>query len=501
MPDAPGRAPTRVAIVGAGISGLSTAYRLLASWPEGAPPPEVTVVESTARVGGVIRTEHVDGLVLDKGPDSFVATKPHAAKLARELGLGERLQPTRSSARKVYLFDGQVLRPLPDGLFLGIPTNLGAFVRSGVVSPLGQLRMGLDFVLPKRRIEGDESIGAFVRRRLGREALTMVAEPLLGGIYAGDVEALSVRATFPQFVEYEEGHGSIIKGAVHMMRERQRAHAAAARAPGRPGGAGSSPFLSLRGGMGELVDAVERAARERGARIVLGRRARGLRVSGAGAGAGPVYALELEHTAEVGVRSELSAEHVVVATPAWAASTLLSDVSPIAALELSKLPYVSTATITLAYARSDVPHALDAVGVIAPKTAGLRVLAATFINSKWDHRAPDDVALLRVFVGGARAPAVLEQSDEGLVALAREELERLVGVRAAPRLSRVERYQRSSVQPVVGHLARMARVAAALERSPGLYLAGPAVDGVGVPDCIRTGELIAEKIVRASRRA
>jgi oxygen-dependent protoporphyrinogen oxidase len=496
MPDA--SAPVRVAIVGAGISGLATAHRLLASWPRDQAPPEVTLLEATARTGGVIRTEHVDGLVLDKGPDSFVATKPHAAKLARELGLGERLQPTRSSARKVYLFDGRALRPLPDGLFLGIPTNLGAFVRSGVVSPLGQLRMGLDFVLPKRRIEGDESIGAFVRRRLGREALTMVAEPLLGGIYAGDVEALSVRATFPQFVEYEEGHGSIIRGAVHMMRERARARAAAqAQGGASSSSAGSSPFLSLVGGMGELVAAVERSARERGARILLEHRVRGL----ARAEGGAAYKLELEHGAEgrAGVRTALVAEHVVVATPAWAASSLLADVSPVAALELAKLPYVSTATITLAYARADVPHALDAVGVIAPKTAGLRVLAATFINSKWGHRAPDDVALLRVFVGGARAPSVLAGSDEELVTLARQELEKLVGVRAAPRLARVERYPRSSVQPVVGHLARMARVAAALERTPGLYLAGPAVDGVGVPDCIRTGELIAEKILRARR--
>jgi oxygen-dependent protoporphyrinogen oxidase len=470
--------PRRVVVVGGGITGLTAAYRLLkAGRDRGGAPFAVTLLESRARLGGNIVTERRDGMVLDGGPDSFVAARPHAATLCKDLGLGDRLIPTTEKNRKVYIRRRGSLRPLPEGLVLAVPSRVWPLAKSGLFSLPGLIRMGLDLFLPRRDDgEGDESVGHFIRRRLGDEALERLAEPLLGGIYAGNVDALSLRATFPQLLEMERKHRSLILAAM----AQKAAH------PPVKGKAAPSMFLSLLGGMGELVDALARAVAEAGGTVRTGAEVAAVAEGGEGAR----LRVQVKGDAEA-----MPADDVIVCTPAFVAADALDGLEPDLSAVLREIPYVSTATIIAGYPRVDVPHPLDASGLIIPKSEKRGALAATFVTSKWAGRAPNDMALIRIFVGGHRDPDALAQSDEDLCALARRELEALVGVRARPHFARVFRYERANAQPVVGHAERLARIRRLAGKHPGLRLAGAAFDGVGIPDCVRQAEEAASAVV------
>ncbi|MFT3773716.1 MAG: protoporphyrinogen oxidase [Minicystis sp.] len=468
--------PRRVVIVGGGITGLTAAYRLLRRGTDASGAPiTVTLLESRPRLGGNIQTERRDGFVIDAGPDAFVAARPHATALCKEVGLGDRLIGTSEKARKVYIRQDGVPHLLPEGVVLGIPTRLGPLVRTRLFSWPGKIRMGLDLVLPRRRGGADESVGSFMRRRLGREAVDRLAEPLLGGIYAGNVDALSVRAAFPQLLDLEQKYGSLIRGTLA-----QRAHRPAPRDKAPP-----SVFYSLLGGMGELVETLARSIDKLGGIIRIG------------AEVEAVTAGNLDARFHVRVRGEgdpILADDVILASPAFAAADALDGLDRDLANRLRQIPYVSTATVTVGFPRADVPHPLDASGLIIPKGERRDVLAATFVSSKWSGRAPADVALMRVFIGGYRDPGALAQSDDELVSLARRELEILVGVRARPVIARVFRYERGNAQPSLGHPERLARLRSLAARHPGLHLAGAAYDGVGIPDCVRQAEEVAARI-------
>ncbi len=458
----------RVVVVGGGITGLTVAYRLLSS--ARGTPPEVTVLEERPRLGGNIQTERQGGFVIDGGPDSFVAAKPQATALCKEVGLGDRLIGTTEKNRRVYVPHRGALHTLPEGLVLAVPTRILPFARTPLFSWRGKARMALDLVLPRRAPGGDESVGGFIRRRLGSEALEVLAEPLLGGIYAGDVDTLSLRSTFPQLAELEDKHRSLIRGA---MRQRK----AQRRAPGAPA---PSPFHSLLGGMGELIERLAERIERAGGTIRTNAPASMIeRLDGEG---GARYRV---HVGRNGASEVIEADDVVLTTPAHAAARALEGLDAAIAKELRGIPYLSTGTVVLAFARADVPHPLDAVGMVIPKDERRRILAATFISSKWVARAPADTALMRVFVGGHRDPGALAQSDEALVALAREELGSLLGLRASPMLARVFRYEHANAQPVVGHAERVRRIRSLAARHPGLHFAGAAFEGVGIPDCVR----------------
>lgn len=474
--------PRRVVIVGGGITGLAAAYRLLRTGKDASGTPlAVTVLEARPRVGGNIQTERRDGFVIDGGPDAFVATRPQALALCKELGLGERLIPTSEKSRKVYIRQGGVQHQLPEGVVLGIPTRLWPLVKTRLFSWPAKIRMGLDLILPRRRGGGDESVGAFMRRRLGAEAVDRLAEPLLGGIYAGNVDQLSLRAAFPQLLELEEKYGSLIRGTL----------AQKAKHPQPKGKAPASVFYSLLGGVGELVDTLGRAIDKMEGDIRLG---------AAVATVAPGPGGEGEARWHVHVRGEdqpVPADDVIFCSPAFATADALAELDSEIAARLRQIPYVSTATVSVAFPRADVPHPLDASGLILPKGEKHDVLATTFVSSKWVGRAPDDIALLRVFVGGYRDPGALERSDDELVGLARREIEALLGVRGRPVLSRVFRYERGNAQPSIGHPERLARLRALAGKHPGLHLAGAAYDGVGIPDCIRQADEAAKRIASA----
>jgi oxygen-dependent protoporphyrinogen oxidase len=459
-----------VLIVGGGIAGLSAAYGLAESAASRDSLPQCTLVEAAPRLGGKILTERVGSFVIEGGPDSFLSQKPWAIELCRRLGLAERVIGTNQDRRKTYVYVKGRLEELPEGLALGVPTRLGPFLRSGVLSWKGKLRLGAELLIPRRRERGDESLGAFFRRRLGNEALERIIEPLMTGIYAGDSDSLSIQATFPRFPEMERQTGSIVRALLGSWRRDQGA------------GPGGSPFVTLQGGLSEMVQAL--TARLSPLRVLTGRRVRAVRVNGAPRR----YEVVIEGTAPLAV------DALILATPAYDAATLLEPLDDELSALLRGIPYASTATISLGFRQRDFSHRLDGYGFVVPRIEGRALLAVTWTSSKWSHRAPDDAVLLRAYVGGAGREAVLEQSDDGLVSLVRAELRAMMGITEVPVLARVYRWPRAMPQYLVGHLERLAAIDERLARWPGLFLTGAGYRGVGIPDCIHDALDTAERV-------
>ncbi len=469
-----------VAIIGGGISGMATAYYLQRHAAQANRPLRYTLIERSPTVGGKIVTEQVHGFgdtpfVVEGGPDSFLTQKPWALELAREIGLQDRLLGTNDHNRKNFVLNKGKLTPLPDGVMLIVPTRFMPFILSPLISLPGKLRMALDFVIPARKDDSDETLAGFVRRRLGNEALDKIAEPLLSGIYNAESEKQSLLATFPRFRDIEKQHGSLIRG---MLAGRSKGPAksnpaAPAKAP--------SMFISFRNGAQELVDgllpklsgnlrincSVTKIAQQPGDGQVQ-----------------PSYQLTLSDG------TTLSAQQVVFATPTFVTSDLLKEIAPTASTLLSAIRYVSTGSISLGFRRSEVSHPLNGFGVVIPRSENRPINAITWSSTKFDHRAPTDHVLLRVFFGGSRNPEIMERSDEDLLAIARRELHALLGINATPVFHRLFRWQNATPQYDVGHLDRVNAIEAALP--PGLLVTGSPYRGIGVPDCVHQAKQTAE---------
>ena len=431
-------------------------------------------MESDPRLGGKILTEQTGGFVIEGGPDSFLSQKPWGIELCRKLGLEDQLIGTNPDRRRTFVYSRGRLEELPEGLALGFPTQIGPFLRSGLLSWPGKLRLGAEVFVPRRRGEGDESLGDFFRRRLGEEALERIIEPLMTGIYAGDAAQLSIRATFPRFPEMEREHGSIVRSMLGAKRRRK--------ASGKGEAPRWTPFVTLRGGLSELVRTL--AGRLSSTKVCLGRWVRAIRTRGEGAG----YEVILEG------EPPIAADALVLATPAFGAAGLLEPLDAALAGLLAGIPYASTATVTLGYRREGFSHSLDGYGFVIPRVEGRTLLASTWSSSKWDHRAPDGSVLIRSYLGGAGREAVLERSDEELVELVRADLRQVMGVTEKPALVRVFRWPRAMPQYLVGHLDRLAAIEERLARLPGVFVAGAAYRGVGIPDCIRDGLGAADRV-------
>jgi protoporphyrinogen/coproporphyrinogen III oxidase len=471
-----------VIIIGGGIAGLSTAYALQEMTRPARRPLACTLIEAQERLGGVILTEHVDDFVIEAGPDSLLTQKPWGLDLCRTLGISERLIGTNDRQRRIYVLWGGRLHALPQGLMLIVPTRVGPFLRSQLLSWPGKLRMGLEYFLPPRPPNGDESLAGFVRRRLGREALEKIADPLLAGIYAGSSDDMSVLATFPRLRELERTHGGLIRGVLAQRRAIRRASSA-----GNP--ALTTMFMAPRGGMAEIVDVLS----SRLDRVVkrLGQTVQRVVPHGDGQAVPYSYAVHLDDA------TTLHANVVVFATPAPITAGLVESFHPRLAKALRAIPYVSSATISLAYRRRDVSHPLDGFGFLVGKHEGRRIMAATWTSTKFASRAPADGVLIRSFVGGSGRDELVMLDDAALLHLVREDLGAVLGITSAPLLARIYRWERANPQYRVGHLERVEAMEQLLASYPGLFLTGSAYRGVGVPDCIHQGVLTAERIMAA----
>jgi oxygen-dependent protoporphyrinogen oxidase len=453
-----------VIIIGGGIAGLSAAYELTR---RGVP---FVLLESRARAGGVVLSERIDGFTIDAGPDSLLIQKPEGIRLCEELGLGDRLVVTRTP-RLAYIQRGGRLYPLPSSSVLGIPTRVGPFIRTPLFSWRGKLRMGAEVFVPPRRDDGDESIGAFMRRRFGIEATEYLAEPLLAGIHSGDVDRLSINSLFPRFVQSERKHGSLIR---------------AFRAETTPHVSVDGAFKSLPGGLSEMICALVGKLPAQSVRLNVPVARIGSDGPPDGATPPPRGGFRIETAS-----GEIFAAAVaIVATPAFAAARLLAPLDPELAALCDQVPYASTATVILAFDRGSVRHPLNGSGFVVPRREASGILAGSWMSSKWPQRAPADRVLLRTFVGGARDPQALERSDAELIALSLGALRPLLGITGVPLLARVYRWDRGNAQHEVGHLARMAAIERAVARHPGLLVTGSGFRGVGIPDCVADGRRI-----------
>ena len=458
---------SHIIIIGGGISGLAAAHRLSEQ------QVRVTLLEASPRLGGTIQTEHRDGFLLERGPDSFISEKPQALELAKRLGLESRLVQTNEQFRRSFIVRDGRLRAVPEGFQLLAPSRLWPFITSDIFSVAGKARMAADLLLPRKSTNGDESLASFVRRRLGTEALERMAQPMVGGIYTADPETLSLRATLPRFLEMEREHRSLILAMLRQGRAQKVGTS----------GARYSLFLTFDQGMQVLVDALAQQVK---ADIRLNTRVVRLKHDGSG----------WTITTSNGV---INADAICVALPAYLAASLLDNVNERLADKLRQIKYASTATINFAYRRAAITHPLNGFGFVVPFVEKRSLIACTFSSVKFSGRAPEGHVLLRAFAGGALQPEIFALDEGEMRVRVESDLRELLGITEEPLFVEVAKWKDSMPQYEVGHLEQVNAIEKLAGEIPGLTLAGNAYRGAGIPDCIRSGERAANTISRAPR--
>lgn len=484
--------PKRALVIGGGITGLAASYRLTREAEKRGIPLHVTLLEASDRIGGVIRTTHRDGFVIEHGPDAFISTKPWAKALCEELGIADECIGTNSAMRRSFVVQKRKLHPVPEGFYMMAPGALLPFLKSPIFSWRGKLRMGLEPLMPRSDGTADESVADFVRRRLGTEAFERMAQPMIGGIYTSDAEHLSLKATFPRFLEMERAHGSIIKALLAQKRQ--------AKAASGTSGPRYSLFLSFASGMQTLVDKLQQAhltvAREpaphesQQPHLTVAREPAPREHS-------PKAYLHLNTRVETIQQRKngtgwqvslangdiLEAELICVALPAPQAGTLCENVSPALAKKLQAIPYASSATVNFAFRREAVAHPLNGMGFVVPVTEGLSLIGCSFSSVKFENRVPAAHVLLRAFVRKEQ-----ESSESSLTAAALRDITPLLGIKKEPIFSLVSQHKQAMAQYLVGHQERISEIKTLAKGLPGFALAGNAYHGIGIPDCIHSGE-------------
>jgi protoporphyrinogen/coproporphyrinogen III oxidase len=462
-----------VIVIGGGITGLAAAYRLRELAASREIPIEVTLLDRSAHLGGALESIRRDGFTFETGADSFLSEKPEARELAKRLGLEAELIPTRAEFRRTMVVRAGRLVEVPEGFSLMAPARFGPVMKSELFSPLGKIRIALEPYIPARRDDDEESLASFVTRRLGREVLERVAQPLAGGIYTADPERLSITATMPRFVEMERRYGSVCKG----LRAAERARGAAAKGDS---GARWSLFLSLRSGLGALPETLA------------------AKLGGSIRRATEVQSIEREgdfwRVHFDGGASEV-ADAVICAAPAFAAASILGTTNERLAKCLGEISYASAAVVNMAFRETGFPTRLQSFGFVVPVAERRRIIAGSLTSLKFENRAPAGFTAARAFVGGVLQNEMMRQSDDDVIAAVRDEFRALLGVTSAPELAIVRRWPDSMPQYVIGHLARVAEIERLAAEVPAFALAGAAYRGVGIPDCIRGGEAAAEKVL------
>jgi protoporphyrinogen/coproporphyrinogen III oxidase len=446
-----------VVIIGGGITGIAAAYYLQKAVKEKQLPLECKLIEATHRLGGKVQTVIRDGFVIERGPDSFLARKTSVSRLVHEVGLEDEI--VHNATGKSYILANGKLYPIPGGAVMGIPTQLGPFITTGLFSPLGKLRAALDFVLPPTKVEGDLSLGQFFRRRFGDEVVDNLIEPLLSGIYAGDIDQMSLMSTFPQFFQVEQQHGSLILGAKRTTPKAQKERKGA--------------FQTLKTGLQSLVDEVEK-------RLEPGSVVKGVRVE-------QVNRDGAEYRLRLSTGEEWKADSIIVATPHSSVPAMFAGYTFFALFQ--SVPSTSVATVALAFSESAIKQDIDGTGFVVSRRNDYTITACTWTHKKWPHTTPPGKALLRCYVGRPDDEEIVEQSDDEIVRVVMDDLNKIMRINGHPEFFVISRWKQAMPQYTVGHKERLAKIKEQMATElPGVFLAGSSYEGLGLPDCIDQGE-------------
>ena len=457
----------RATVIGGGVTGLAAAYRLQREAARRDIPLDVTLLEATGRVGGVIQTEHRDGFLIEHGPDAFISTKPAAKTLCEELGIADQFIGTNPKVRRSFVTRNGILHPVPEGFYMMAPGSLKPFLKTPLFSWHGKLRMALDLFIPRRERDIDEAVAHFVRRRLGNEAFTRIAQPMIGGIYTSDAENLSLKATFPRFLEMEKAHGSIIKA----LRVQKKQAAETSRDTSGPR---YSLFLSFRSGMQTLIDTLTEALSNA---IKLNARVEHIQQDTGSA----------EWRVSLANGETLNSELLCIALPAPQTKALVQTVSNPLATKLGVIPYASSATVNFAFRRTDITHPLDGMGFVVPATENLSFIGCSFSSVKFENRAPIEHVLLRTFV----SEPISKNAEADIIESCQADLTPLLEIKDAPLFATVCKHTQAMAQYQVGHQDIVGDIERLTNGLQGFALAGNGYHGIGIPDCIRSGETAA----------
>lgn len=472
----------KVLIVGGGIAGLAAAVHLKAGAKAHGKTVEVQLLEKNGRIGGKILTEKHENFLIEGGPDSFLPEKIWTVNLAKHLGLEPDLLPSNDQFKGTFIYSGSQLHSLPEGVMLMVPTSFWPMAKSNLISWPGKLRMGMEVFVPKRKIKEDESLASFVTRRLGRECLEKIAEPLVAGIHTSNPDNMSVLATFPRFVQMEQKSGSLILGMVDSMKHRTHAMH---NAPSPKAGQTKMTFsMSFKNGMQTLSQACAEYIGPDSIR--LGAAVKAVEPKNKG------YAVILDNG------ETLETDHVIIASAAYDTAEMVKGFDQTLAAQLNKIEWSSSATVSIAFQKGDVKVPLDGFGFIVPRIEGRRINASTYSSIKWICRAPDDKILIRIFVGGGHHEELVRDLDDGgMVNMVLEELDGILGLKADVQFSKVYRWFKGMPKYTVGHLDRISLLDRMLSVHPGLHVIGCSYKGIGIGDCVHEAQIAAEKILKS----
>lgn len=459
----------RVVIIGGGITGLTSAYYLQKEAREKGLPLEVKLLEATHRLGGKMQTVLKDGFVIERGPDSFLARKQSASRLAKEVGMEDQL--ISNTAGKSYVLVKERLHPMPGGSIMGIPTQIAPFVTTGLFSLSGKVRAAADFILPRSNPALDQSLGKFFRRRLGNEVVENLIEPLLSGIYAGDIDQLSLMSTFPQFYQVEQKYKSLIigmkKSAPQPKKQVEKK-------------ADKGIFLTIKSGLQSFVDAIESKL---DANSIL----KGYRVEG-------IHKRKDKYEIELHGGEQLFADSIIMSVPHQITQSIFSQYRFFDMFK--EMPSTSVATIALSFPKEAIENDIEGTGFVVSRNSDYTITACTWTHKKWPHSTPAGKVLLRCYVGRAGEEAVVDLSDDELVKIVLEDLNKTMNITMDPDFAIISRWKDSMPQYTVGHKDRIKKVKSQLEfELPGVFIAGSSYEGLGMPDCIDQGEDAVGKVL------
>ncbi|MEC3606490.1 protoporphyrinogen oxidase [Bacillus glycinifermentans] len=451
----------QIVIIGGGITGLAAAFYLERKIKKNGLPAEVTLVEASPRLGGKIQTVHKDGYIVEKGPDSFLERKQSAPQLVKDLGLGHLL--VNNAIGQSYVLVNETLYPIPEGAVMGVPTKVAPFLTTGLFSLQGKLRAGMDLVLPASKPQDDQSLGEFFRRRVGGEVVENLIEPLLSGIYAGDIDRLSLMSTFPQFYQTEQKYRSLILGMKKSAGNKSK-QAAPVKKKGQ--------FQTLKTGLQTIVEELEKQLEL--TKIYKGTKAVGIE-------RGQHYSFKLDN----GI--VLHADAAVITAPHKAIAAMFPDEDWLKGMR--EMVSTSVANVALGFPEEAVKMEHEGTGFVISRNSDFSITACTWTNKKWPHTTPEGKVLLRAYVGKAGDESVVEQSDNEMVRIVLEDLKRIMKIEGEPEMTCITRWNEAMPQYHVGHKERIKKVREGLQTSyPGIFVTGASFEGVGIPDCIDQGK-------------